>query len=94
MNKAKLVLQYFGQYKPTKLRLIPTWRWGLYRIQIDDHIVDFRFLDGCNPAYAVQLAINEIRESMSGACVPNPTILEPDDWLINTGLGAQEINCA
>jgi hypothetical protein len=49
MNKAKLVLQYFGQYKPTKLRLIPTWRWGLYRIQIDDHIVDFRFLDGAHP---------------------------------------------
>jgi hypothetical protein len=92
MNKAEQVLQYFGQFKPTKLRLIPTWRWGLYRIQVDDYIVDFRFVDGCNPAYAIQLAINEIREAMSGACVPNPNIVEHADCLIDTGLSKLETN--
>jgi hypothetical protein len=64
MNKTEQVLQYFGKYKPTKLHLIPTWKWGLYRIQIDDYIVDFRFVDGCNPVYAIQLAIDEIWEAI------------------------------
>jgi hypothetical protein len=92
MNKAEQVLQYFGQYKPTKLRLIPTWKWGLYRIQINEHIVDFRFADGCNPAYAIQLAIDEIRESIDGVYALNTTNFEEADCLREAELSELEIN--
>jgi hypothetical protein len=92
MNKAEQVLQYFGQYKPTKLRLIPTWKWGLHRIQINEHIVDFRFVDGCNPTYAIQLAIDEIRESISGSCILNTITLEKADCLGETELSEREVS--